>query len=172
MKWKKLHEEKIELEGRSLLKKKFKLPNGVEQEFYIPDDGKTVSVLAFTPGKKIILTKQFRPGPEEVCMDMPGGYVDGNEKPEVAAARELEEETGYSGDLKFLGKNYTSAYSTEQIHNFLALNCKKVSGQELDKNEFLDIHLVSLEEFKNLLQKGKVVNPIAAYSGLHELELF
>ncbi|KFO34543.1 ADP-sugar pyrophosphatase [Fukomys damarensis] len=47
----------------------------------------------------IVLVKQFRPPVGGYCLEFPAGLIDDNESPEAAALRELEEETGYKGDI-------------------------------------------------------------------------
>lgn len=42
-----------------------------------------------------VLVSQFRPPLEKVCLELPAGIVDGAEKAEDAAVRELHEETGF-----------------------------------------------------------------------------
>ncbi|XP_050659240.1 ADP-sugar pyrophosphatase isoform X1 [Macaca thibetana thibetana] len=47
----------------------------------------------------IVLVKQFRPPMGGYCIEFPAGLIDDGETPEAAALRELEEETGYKGDV-------------------------------------------------------------------------
>ncbi|XP_076795578.1 ADP-sugar pyrophosphatase isoform X2 [Arvicanthis niloticus] len=47
----------------------------------------------------IVLVKQFRPPMGGYCLEFPAGLIEDGESPEAAALRELEEETGYKGDV-------------------------------------------------------------------------
>jgi ADP-ribose pyrophosphatase len=46
-----------------------------------------------------ILALQYRPPVDAVCVEFPAGLIDKDESPEVAAVRELIEETGFEGKV-------------------------------------------------------------------------
>lgn len=46
---------------------------------------------------EVLLVLQFRPPLNRVTVELPAGLIDPGESPEVAAVREMKEETGYTG---------------------------------------------------------------------------
>ncbi len=50
---------------------------------------------------EVVLVKQFRPALDAYTIEAPAGLIDENETPEEAALRELREECGYVGTIKF-----------------------------------------------------------------------
>ena len=168
-KWKKISEKIIKVGFRSFVNRNFKLPDGRVEEYTIKNEKDSVCVLAITEDKKVILFKQFRPGPEKVLLELPGGLYDGGE-PIDSAKKELLEETGYIGEIKFVGKNYHCAYSTRTRYNFVATNCKKIKEQKLDKNEFGEIVLISLDDFRKHLRGGELTDVETGYMALDYLD--
>ncbi|MGZ8695475.1 MAG: NUDIX hydrolase, partial [Gaiellaceae bacterium] len=95
--WEKLS-ERLSYDGfRKILTRRFRLPDGREADFDIFSSPDTVAVLALTEADEVILVREFRPGPEQLLYELPGGIVEDGETPEEAARRELTEETGYEG---------------------------------------------------------------------------
>ncbi len=171
MLWKKMSETPLRVGYRRLLTRHFEMPDGRIEEFTIKDEQPAVCILALTADQQVILAKQFRPGPEKILLELPGGGVEEKETPEEAAQRELLEETGYNGTLQYLGMTLDCAYSTVYRHNFVAMNCQKIQEPKPDKNEFIEITLLSLHEFHAHLRSGQLTDMETGYLGLDMLGL-
>ncbi|MEA1963188.1 MAG: NUDIX hydrolase [Patescibacteria group bacterium] len=171
MEWKKIKEKPFQAGFRKLIKKTFQLPDGKVQEFDIKHEGPAVCVLALTKNNNVILVKQYRPGMEKILLEMPGGAVEKGENPEAAIKRELFEETGYTGDIKFVGASYDCAYSTMLRYNYIATNCGKIGKQELDELEFAEVVEMPLNDFRSHLRSGKLTDVESGYLGLDYLKL-
>jgi ADP-ribose pyrophosphatase len=126
--------------------------------------------LALTDDNNVLLVKQFRPGPEKILLEMPGGGCGGDE-PLEAAKRELFEETGYSGDIEFVCSSLDCAYSTMERYNFVVRNCKKITEPSYDENEFGEIIEMPLDDFRSLLRSGELTDVETGYLGLDYLGL-
>ena len=148
----------------------YKLPDGRIQTYSLKKEGQTVSVFAVTKSNKIVLARQFRPGPDCVLDELPGGAIELNETPEQAAHRELREETGYACEkLTLLNQPYDCAYSTIKRYAFLAEGCMKVSDQALDENEFIEVVEKSINDFIQQLLVGDNTDLEIAWHGLYQL---
>lgn len=150
----------------------FELPDGRQATYSLVHVGKVVCVLAFTKNREVILARQFRPGPNCVLDDLPGGGVDDDEDPAAAIRRELEEETGFvCGAITPLGVFIEDAYSTIERHAFLAFDCEPTGRQKLDTNEFIEVVLKPLPEFVAQLRAGLSTDADVAWAGLLEAGL-
>lgn len=171
-KWKELSRELVfQKYSRKIEKVIFMLPDGKKSDFYIKKEGPAAGVLAITKDKKVVLVKQFRPGPNETLSELPGGYVDPNEEPEVTMQRELMEETGYKGNVQLVTTCLDDAYSTMDRYCFVATDCEKVREPQTGEHEFIELELVSLEDFRKLLRSGKMTDVEVGYLGLDFLGL-
>ena len=169
--WKLLNSEEIFKKfGRGISKCLFELPNGKQEEFYIKSERQTVDVLALTSDKQVILLEQFRPGPNKILYTLPGGFVQ-SDQPLNDIQGELKDETGYEGDFEFVSSFWADGYSTMYRHCFVAQNCARTSGPNLEQNEFINIKLVDLKIFRSILQQGQMTDIESAYLGLDYLGL-
>lgn len=114
-------------------------------------------MLAVNSEGKILVEKQYRKALEKVFVELPAGKADPGESPEVTAARELSEETGYvARDVRHLVSFYpTCGYSNEYLHIYI---CKDlVKGEKhLDKDECIDLEWLDAEEIIDLIMKGEI----------------
>jgi ADP-ribose pyrophosphatase len=105
--------------------------------------GATVAIVAVTEDEQVVLARQYRPGPGRVLLELPGGNADGDEPVEVAAARELLEETGYeAATLEVVMQTFLSSYASHRRHAVLARGCRKVAEPRLDDAEFIETVLM------------------------------
>jgi ADP-ribose pyrophosphatase len=172
--WRKLAEETIVVGHRKVARRTFELPDGTLSDFEIKLEAPIVCVLPVTTAGTVILAKQFRPGPEAVLLELPGGRIDleRDETPLAAIQRELLEETGYTGTFHYLGQSYHCAYSTRITHSFVATSCTQVSeSQHTDVEEFIEVVEMPLDQFKDHLASGRLSDVETGLLGLQFLHL-
>ncbi len=117
-----------------------------------------VNVVALTPDREVVLVRQFRFGSWSMTLEIPGGMVDPEETPERAAARELEEETGFKpGRLVKLGATQPNpAIQNNRLHHFLALDCERVHQGRPEASEDIELELVPEAKLDALVHSGEL----------------
>jgi ADP-ribose pyrophosphatase len=167
--WRKLGETVVYDRFRRIVSRSFALPDGTSAEFEVIELSDSAAVLALTPQHDVVLVREFRPGPEAVLLELPGGVVEPGEAPIDAARGELLEETGYTGDLVEVGTVLKDAYATNTKHVFAATGCRKVT--EPEEPQLTEPVLMPLAEFRSHLQSGRLTDADAAYLALDHLAL-
>ncbi|MFD4400275.1 NUDIX hydrolase [Kitasatospora sp. NPDC058397] len=158
--------------GRSVERVDFELPDGRKEEFYLKRERPAGAVLALTPDQHVILARQYRPGPDRVLYELPGGFIEPGEEAAEAVARELLEETGYQGEVHAAGPYWHDAYSTALRIAFYATGCAKVAEPTPERTEFIDVVTLPLPEFRStVLRRGQMTDTAAAYLALDRLGL-
>ncbi|MBR5369813.1 MAG: NUDIX hydrolase [Bacilli bacterium] len=136
--------------GKTIVREKLLKGNG---------NGSAVTICPITNKNTVILTVQPRVFTEStVGIDFPAGYVEPNEEYVDAAARELQEETGYRSNHLIEVASYYQDDGVGAAYNrgFVALNCKKVSKQNLDPGEFIRYFECNIDELFELYEKGYI----------------
>lgn len=168
--WQVLRREQVfKKYSRAIDRVDFLLPNGQEADFYIKAESPVASILALTADDEVILARQFRPGPNKVLNELPGGFIDPGENALEAIKREFKEETGYEGEFLHIGTCLDDAYSTMERHCFIATNCKKVAEPTHTDTEQTELVLLPLDEFRTLLRSGQMTDVEVGYLALDYL---
>ena len=117
-----------------------------------------VGILA-TVDDKIILVKQFRYAYNQDTIEIPAGKLEYNEDSNLAGARELEEETGYSAKkLVPITQIYpTPGYCDEIIHLYEAKDVYKVENPLAgDEDEFINVLFIPIDEAYQMVIDQKI----------------
>lgn len=169
--WRKLRETTVRVGHRQIIRKTFELPDGKTSIYDVTNDGDVACILALTEDKQVILVRQFRPGPEAVLLELPGGFLEEGQSPLQAAKDELLQETGFMGEIQPVTTRHFSGYSNRTYHSFVATNCRRMQEQTLDPEEFIEVVLAPLDEFRNHVRTGQLTDTVTGYAGLDFLGL-
>ena len=131
--------------------------------YYVFEFTNWVTVLPVTKSGKVILVKQYRYALGTWSIELPGGVMEKDESnPQLAAIRELREETGsiceHMKQVAVIAPN--PATQTNRMYCFLATGCEIIHNQELDENEEIEILQVSIKELKQLIMDNKIVQSL------------
>jgi NUDIX domain len=160
-------EHLIQDEWMDLRKSAYRFPDGnIFAPYYSYSRRDYVVVVASDCNGNYICVRQFRHGIKEVTTEFPAGGIDRRDAKEydiskelafLAAKRELLEETGYESDewehLLTIPSDATICDNYGYLYR--AKNCRKVSGQELDETEFVEVITLSFDQIEDLIRKGK-----------------
>ncbi len=153
----------------NLRKDKCLLPNGlIIEEYYVNEYPDWVNVVAITRDRQVIFISQYRHGCQDFVLEIPGGAKKVNEDESTAILRELAEETGFTSLQKpILLANLHSnpAIATNQVQTFLVLDVYKVSEQNLDDTEEIEVKLIPLDQVAEKIHSGQITQifSVAAY---------
>ena len=169
MRWRKLGERVVYERFRRIVSRTFELPHGQTADFEVLEGRDSVAVLALTDTQEVVLVREFRPGPEEILLELPGGQVEDGQTPEEAARAELLEEAGYEGELTPAGTILWDAYGTRKKYAFVATRCRRV--QPPAPGELTEPVVMPLRELREHLRTGRLTDSDVAYRALDHLGL-
>ncbi len=148
------------------------LPDGKQARREVVEHPGGVAVFPLNDRNEVVMVRQYRYPVGEITLEIPAGKLEAGEDPAVCAARELAEETGYTGRLIPLGMVYASpgCYG-EKLHLFMALDLQAHEAHP-DEDEWLAVVHVPLEALRTdiLANRCKDSKTLAAFL-LSELTL-
>ena len=135
------------------------LPDGrIYDQYFVREYKGWVAIFAVTVDGKILLTRQYKHGIRRIVIELPAGSIDESEEPEIAAARELQEETGYVADrLDFVGKYILEPTACDgHVYVYFADGVKPLAQKNVDSKEEIEILKVSLNELNDMMRSGLI----------------
>lgn len=137
-----------------------KLPDGARIEYGVLESGGFAAVVPVTRGGDVVLVRQWRQPLGAFTLELPSGGVDAGEEPEMAARRELFEETGYRAQkLEHLTSVHTSTgRSTEVCYLFWCEAVRDERGPRPEPTEFIQVVEMPFEEALRMVSKGTITD--------------
>lgn len=127
-----------------------------------------VAILAIDDQDRVLMVRQYRAPAGRVMLEVPAGTLDIDqatgavEDPNLAAPRELEEETGYrAGSLRRLTSFWTApGFATELMHLYLATDLSPADDGRLgpDEDERLELEHVPIAAALAAVDRGEIAD--------------
>ena len=126
-----------------------------------------VCMVAIDPSDRVLLVRQWRHATGGPLLEIPAGTLDREpdgsiEDHALAAARELEEETGSrAGTWRYLGRFYTApGFTSELMHLYLATDLTSAHGDALhpDEDERLELRAIPFTEALAMADAGELID--------------
>lgn len=118
-----------------------------------------VPIIDTPDGPEVVLVRNDRVAIGGFLLELPAGGLDEGEDPAVAAARELEEETGFrAATVEPLCRFYTTPGLTDELmHAFVARGLVQV-GQRLEPYEVLTVERVAARVLFSMIDRGELTD--------------
>jgi ADP-ribose pyrophosphatase len=148
------------------------LPNKKYANREIVEHPNAVSIIAKTDDGNYVFVRQYRKAIESDLLELPAGKIERNEDIDMAAHRELKEETGYvANQMDYLGSMYPSPWLSDQIIYVYFASELTLKERDLDEDEYIDVEVLSKEEVEkylvnNELFDGKTMTSLLYYKNL------
>jgi ADP-ribose pyrophosphatase len=133
------------------------LPNGKTIELEMIHHPGASAVVPITDRGTVILIRQYRHAAGGYIYEIPAGKLHPGEDPKVCAARELEEEIGYTAtSLELLTSILTTPGFTDEVIHIYKGTGLRPGTQNLDHDEVIEIIELPLEKAVAQIQDGTI----------------
>ncbi len=126
------------------------------------------AVLPFLEDGSVLLVKQYRHAMGGWILEVPAGKLDDNEKPELCAAREVEEEVGHRvGKLIDLGAIFTTPGFTDEViwlYEAHELTKTKLAHEE---DEVIEVITLAFKDAVDAVRDGRIRDGKSVAAILH-----
>jgi 8-oxo-dGTP pyrophosphatase MutT (NUDIX family) len=143
-------------------------PGGFEHDMYFMEAGQPYVIVIVIRDRRILLVNQYRHASECQSIEFPMGVVEPDETIEVAAARELEEETGMRAGSLVCPGSFFPSIGRQRSRGFVFLASDITQGvRKLDEAEVdLKAEWLYLSDWKDAIREGRVIagDTLAAWS--------
>lgn len=147
-------------------------PNGRQALREIVRHPGGVAVVPVDDNGYVYMVRQYRIPYDKILLEVPAGKLDKGENPDVAAGRELREETGLSAQkLTFMGSFYPSVgFCDENLRMYLATGLT-LGETDPDEDEFVDVEKIHIDALINMIMSNEICDgkTIAAIFKAREL---
>ncbi|WP_297608158.1 NUDIX hydrolase [Nocardia sp.] len=134
------------------------LPDGVEFTQYVARMPRCAMTLVINENREVLLMYRHRFIIDQWVWELPGGYVDHAEDVATAAAREVEEETGWRPRTMEHLVTYQPAIGTlDQPQEIYLAHGADLTDTAPDINEAEDIRWFSLDEAMAMIGRGEII---------------
>ena len=142
----------------TLLVDQAQLPDGKQASREVVLHPGGVAVLPLDEDGNVTLVQQYRYPFHQVILELPAGKLDVEDEPhEMAARRELSEETGLEAEeLTYLGCLLASpGFCNERLHLYLARGLSRAESHP-DDDEFLNVVTMPFEQLLEQVMNGTI----------------
>ena len=129
-----------------------------EKKIITLESSNWVNIIPITKNNEVVFVRQFRHGISSETLEIPGGMIDNHEAPDVAAKRELFEETGYTCDkITELGNiSPNPALFNNRVFTFIGKGSYLKDPNIKNQDEINEVELIDLSDVPKLFKTGMI----------------
>jgi 8-oxo-dGTP pyrophosphatase MutT (NUDIX family) len=133
------------------------LPNGkIIDDFTVVEKPSIVMIVATDTNNNVLILNEYKHGAGAILKTLPAGHKEKSETAVEAAAREVAEETGYTGgEYEDLGVLYD--YPSKDIHKVHVVRARNIALTTLpqhEETESIQFEVISPKDLKTQIRSG------------------